>query len=461
MAGIYNEFQTEIFASTPRVIGVGALNRLAREVLEAAIPLLWIGGEISNLTRAASGHVYFTLKDAQAQVRCTMWRNSAQLLPFRPENGMRVEARALVTLYELRGDYQLNIETLRLAGAGGLHEAFLRLKDKLAAEGLFDPARRRSLPVFPRALGIVTSPAAAALRDVLATLRRRAPGVSAVLYPAAVQGGDAPRQLCEALETAGRRAGIDGIDLIVLVRGGGSLEDLNAFNDEALARAIVACPVPVVSGIGHETDFTIADFAADLRAPTPTAAAELVSAGYFGAGDVLSAAARRMWHAMGRQLAAMAQRIDRCALRLVHPRERLRRAREDLVRHEQRLRQAVSIHLGESAHHLSRLELRLRAQRPAFAAPRMRLDSLGERLERAARGLCSVRRQRLDALAVSLRHLGPQAVLARGYSIARDASGNILCSVAGVRVGDAVEIQLADGRIDAMAKSVRPSRGDA
>ncbi|MDR1063998.1 MAG: exodeoxyribonuclease VII large subunit [Azoarcus sp.] len=461
MAGIDNEFQTEIFAATQRVIGVEALNRLVREALEAAIPLLWIGGEISNLVRAASGHVYFTLKDAQAQVRCTMWRNRAQLLPFRPENGMRVEARALVTLYEARGDYQLNIETLRPAGAGGLHEAFLRLKDKLAAEGLFDPARRRSLPVFPRAFGIVTSPAAAALRDVLVTLRRRAPGAAVVLYPAAVQGADAPRQLREALETAGRRAGIDGIDLVMLVRGGGSLEDLDAFNDEALARAIAACPVSVVSGVGHETDFTIADFAADLRAPTPTAAAELVSAGYFGANGILAAAAQRMRQAIDRQLAALAQRIDRCAPRLIHPRERLRRAREDLIRHEQRLRQAVTIHLGESAHHLSQLELRLRAQRPVSAARRMRLDSLGERLERAVHGLCPAQRQRLDALAASLRHLGPHAVLARGYSIARDAAGNILRSAVDVRPGDALEIQFADGRIDAMAKAVRSGDRDA
>ncbi|MDR2092988.1 MAG: exodeoxyribonuclease VII large subunit [Azoarcus sp.] len=461
MADIDNEFQTEVFAATPRIIGVGTLNRLAREVLEAAIPLLWVGGEISNLVRAASGHLYFTLKDAQAQVRCTMWRGRAQLLPFRPENGLCVEARALVTLYEARGDYQLNIETLRPAGAGDLREAFLRLKDKLAAEGLFDPARRRPLPDFPRAIGIITSPAAAALHDVLATLRRRAPGVPLVLYPAAVQGGDAPRQLREALETTGRRAETDDIGLVLLVRGGGSLEDLWAFNDESLARAIAACPVPVVSGIGHETDFTIADFAADLRAPTPTAAAELASAGYFGARDTLSAAARRMRQTIDRQLAALAQRIDRCALRLVHPRERLRRARDDLARHEQGLRQAMTIQLGESARRLVRLELRLHARRPAPEALRVRLDSLGARLERATRGLCATRRQRLDALATSLRHLGPHAVLARGYSIVRDAAGNILRSATDIQPGDTLEIELTDGRIDATVKAARADGRDS
>ncbi|MDR2031767.1 MAG: exodeoxyribonuclease VII large subunit [Azoarcus sp.] len=444
----------------PGIVDVGTLNRLARNALESVLSLLWVGGEISNLTRASSGHLYFTLKDAHAQVRCAMWRNRAQLLSFRPDNGMRVEARALVTLYEARGDYQLNVETLRPAGIGDLAEAFRRLKDKLAGEGLFDPARRRPLPTYPRALGIVTSPAAAALRDVLATLRRRAPGLPAVLYPAAVQGSDAPRQLRAALENAGRRATRDGIDLILLVRGGGSLEDLWAFNDEALARALAACPVPVVSGIGHETDFTIADFAADLRAPTPTAAAELASAGYFGARDTLASAAQRMRQAIDRQLAALAQRIDHCALRLVHPREHLRRTRDELARHEQGLRQAMTIHLGEFARRLSRLELRLHAQRPAPAVLRVRLDSLGERLERASRALCMARRQRLDALAASLRHLDPQAVLARGYSIVRDAAGNILRSATDIQPGDALEIKLADGRIDATAKAARADQHD-
>ncbi len=270
--------------STP-VIAVSALNRMAREALEAALPLLWVGGEISNLTRASSGHVYFTLKDASAQVRCAMWRNRAQLLAFRPENGMRVEARALVTLYEARGDYQLNVEALRPAGIGNLFEAFNRLKARLAAEGLFDPDQRRPLPRFPRAVGIVTSLQAAALRDVLVTLRRRAPHLPVVLYPAPVQGADAAARLVAAVRDAGRRAPQDGIDLLLLVRGGGSIEDLWSFNDEALARALRACPLPVVCGVGHETDFTIADFAADLRAPTPTGAAEIASAGWLTVND--------------------------------------------------------------------------------------------------------------------------------------------------------------------------------
>ena len=259
------------------ILTVSALNRLARETLEAALPLMWIGGEISNLTRAASGHLYFTLKDGSAQVRCTMWRNRAQLLAFRPQNGMQVEARALVTLYEARGDFQLSVEAVRPAGMGDLFEAFKRLKDKLAAEGLFDAEAKRALPRFPRAIGLITSPAAAALRDVLVTLERRAPQLSIVLYPVPVQGADAAARLTDAVRRASARAHQDGIEALVLVRGGGSLEDLWSFNDEALARALRHCSVPVISGVGHETDFTIADFAADLRAPTPTAAAEMAA----------------------------------------------------------------------------------------------------------------------------------------------------------------------------------------
>ncbi|MDR3087211.1 MAG: exodeoxyribonuclease VII large subunit, partial [Azoarcus sp.] len=414
----------------------------------AALPLLWVAGEISNLTRAASGHVYFTLKDAQAQVRCAMWRSRAQLLSFRPENGMRVEARALATLFEARGEYQLNIETLRPAGTGDLSEAFRRLKDKLLAEGLFDPARRRPLPVFPRALGLITSPAAAALRDVLVSLRRRAPGLPVAIYPAAVQGSEAPRQLREALSAAARRAEIDGIDLILLVRGGGSLEDLWAFNDEALARMIAASPVPVVSGIGHETDFTIADFAADLRAPTPTSAAELASAGFFTARETLIPAERRLRQAIERQLKTQAQRADRCALRLVHPRDRLRRAREEAIHHERRLRQTMAVRLGEFAHSLFRLESRLNAKAPATSHARERLDSIEQRLKQTARAALEAQRQKLDALDASLRYLAPQAVLARGYSITRDADGHILRSTANVKPSDALEIQLADGRLD-------------
>ncbi|MCK6408261.1 exodeoxyribonuclease VII large subunit [Thauera sp.] len=430
------------------VFSIAELNRMARSALESALPLLWVGGEISNLTRASSGHLYFTLKDAAAQVRCAMWRNRAQLLAFRPENGMRVEARALVTLYEARGDYQLNVETLRPAGIGSLFEAFNRLKTRLAAEGLFDEAGRRPLPRFPRALGIVTSPQAAALHDVLVTLRRRAPHLPVVLYPAPVQGADAATRLVEAVSQAGRRAAADGIDVLLLVRGGGSIEDLWSFNDEALARALRAGQLPVVCGVGHESDFTIADFAADLRAPTPTSAAELASAGWYAARAELAVIEPRLQRALERRLGELAQRLDRAALRLVHPRERLRRERATLERLGERLHHAAERRLYRARLRTAQAGLRLNAVAPRPSALADRVGALGERLQRAAAQLLAQRHTRVDTLAAHLQHLAPQAVLARGYAIARDEQGRVLRSASAVRPGATVDVQLADGRLD-------------
>lgn len=429
------------------VLSVSALNRLARETLESALPALWVGGEISNLTRAASGHLYFTLKDATAQVRCTMWRNRAQLLPFRPENGMRVDARALVTLYEARGDYQLNVEALRAAGIGSLFEAYSRLKEKLAAEGLFDAAQRRPLPPYPRGIGIVTSPAAAALRDVLATLRRRAPHLPVVLYPAPVQGADAAGRLAAAVCQAGARAAEDRIDLLLLVRGGGSLEDLWAFNDETLARTIRACPLPVISGVGHETDFTIADFAADLRAATPTGAAELASAGFDAARHELARLEPRLRRALHHRIEACAQRMDRAALRLVHPRARLQRAGDELQMLGHRLQAAMARRLERAQQQQSRLELRLYNRRPDLAHARERLHTVAGRLARATTLRLQAEGERLARLGSHLQHLAPQAVLARGYAIARSADGRILRNPAEIAIGEHVSVQLAEGTL--------------
>src|SRR5262249_21863748 len=266
--------QESLFSPVPQIISVAELNRIARELLEQRLPLMWVAGELSNCKRYESGHCYFTLKDANAQVDCVMFRNRAQLLGWQPQDGMQVEVRASPTLYEARGKFQLTVETMRRSGRGALYEAFARLKLKLEREGLFDPARRRPLPRFARVVGIVTSPRAAALRDVLTTLERRMPGLQVVVYPTPVQGGTAARSVAAGIATASTRA---ECDVLILCRGGGSIEDLWAFNEEVVARAIVASAIPVVTGIGHETDFTIADFAADFRAPTPTGAAERVS----------------------------------------------------------------------------------------------------------------------------------------------------------------------------------------
>lgn len=431
------------------ILSVTALNRLARETLEARFPLLWVAGEISNFTRAPSGHLYFTLKDDAAQVRCAMWRNRAQLLAFQPTHGMRVEARALVTLYEARGDYQLAVEALRPAGQGSLFEAFNRLKERLGQEGLFDPGRKRPLPTYPRGLGIVTSPQAAALRDVLAALARRAPHLPVVIYPAPVQGETAPLRLVEALARATARAPTDGIDLILLVRGGGSLEDLWAFNDETLARAIAACPVPVISGVGHETDFTIADFVADLRAATPTAAAELASAGFVAAAQALPGFQARLRRAEERRLGNLAQRLDRAALRLIHPRQRLAQAITRLDHLAHRLRAAASRQIDRHQGRLATLTWRLAAGRPDLQRRQDRLADLARRLEDALGQHLRRRGERLDTLAQHLAHLNPEAVLQRGYSIVRDAEGSILLRAGQTEAGAAITVQLGQGRLAA------------
>jgi len=431
------------------VVSVSWLNRAAREALEGSFPLMWIGGEVSTLTRAASGHVYFTLKDEDAQVRCTMWRNRAQLLPFRLEHGMRVEVRALVTLFEPRGDYQLSVEAVRQAGIGNLYEAFLRLKARLEAEGLFDPAIKRPLPRFPRGIAVVTSPQAAAWRDVTAAFARRAPQLPLTLYPTPVQGDGAPARIAAAIDTASRRAIADGNDVLLLVRGGGSLEDLAAFNDEAVARAIRACPLPVVVGVGHETDVSIADFAADLRAATPTAAAELASAGFADLHDRLQALSTRLARGMHRRLETAAQRLDRAATRLIHPRQRIEQAYLRLTNLAQRLQSRAHQQLAASQARTHTLGLRLAARRPDIGTRRGQLDTLAGRLERAAHGIVQRQQSRIDALGQHLAHLDPRGVLARGYSITRNASGSIVRDAASLDAGARIQVEFQNGRVEA------------
>jgi exodeoxyribonuclease VII large subunit len=429
-----------------RVVPVSALNRLAREVLEAGFPLLWVGGEISNLTCAASGHVYFSLKDESAQVRCVMFRGRAQLLSFRLANGMRVEARALVTLYEPRGDFQLNVDALRRAGVGALYEAYARLRDKLSAEGLFDAARKRPLPRYPRCLGVVTSLKAAALRDVLAAVRRRSPNLPVIVYPAAVQGEQAPRELAAALQVAGARA---ECDVLILCRGGGSIEDLWAFNDEALARAVAACPVPVVSGVGHETDATIADFVADLRAATPTAAAEIVTAGYAEAGALLGRQSDRLRRALSRRLETLQQRLDLAANRLVAPAERLARLRLNLDHLALRLGAAARRRHDALAARLAQGRAHFVALRPRLDIPNARLADLARRLDGATQRALARRSERLASLQIQLDHLNPRLVLGRGYAIVRDEGGAAVRDSRQAPAGTRLSLEFAVGTADA------------
>ena len=424
-----------------RVLSVTSLNRMVRDCLESAFPLTWVGGEISNLTFAASGHVYFSLKDASAQVRCVMWRSRAQLLGWRPENGQRVEARALVSFYEPRGEFQLNVEALRRAGQGDLFERFLKLKAKLETEGLFDPAGKRALPGHPRALAIVTSLQAAALRDVLTTLRRRAPHLRIDLYPTPVQGDGAAERIAAALDAAA--AG--DCDAIILCRGGGSIEDLWAFNEEIVARAIRASRLPVVSGIGHETDFTIADFAADVRAPTPTAAAELLSPDRDALLAALGELQRRLARLAGRALADRAQQLDWLGARLIHPAERIRTRREALDQLGQRLNRAGSVRRATLALGLDSFRRRLGAARPHPEIAGEPLHHLQSRLDAALRQKFFRSSAKLEQFAGGLNQLDPHAVLRRGYALAVGPDGRAVRDAARLVPGDGLRLEFARG----------------
>lgn len=439
------------------VLSVSDLNRLARQQLEATFPLGWVAGEVSNLTYAASGHVYFSLKDSKAQVRCAMWRQKAQLLGFRLENGQKVEVRALVTLYEPRGEFQLTIETVRRAGQGNLFEAFLRLKAQLAAEGLFAPEKKRPLPAFPRRVGIITSRQAAALQDVLTTLKRRAPQLEAVIFPTLVQGNEAAPLIASAIAAAGQVLP-DGqrCDVLILCRGGGSLEDLWAFNEEAVARAIVASPVPVVAGIGHETDFCIADFAADLRAPTPTAAAEQICPEREALLQGLVHLQARLQRAATQQLTQRMQQLDMLARRLTHPAEQLQRQREHLQRLQQRLSQAAEKQGMQRHYRLQQLAQRLHARKPQTEARRLTLNALEQRLNHALQRHVQHKQSCLLQLEAALRQLDPLAILGRGYAAVRDASGNIIQSTAQLALQQTVNLQFAQGAAAAVVTQLMP-----
>lgn len=426
------------------VLTVSELNRRARLALEKALPSCWVGGEISNLTRASSGHWYFTLKDAQAGVRCAMFRNRNQYVDWQPREGDQVEVRAQATLYEPRGDYQLIVEAMRRAGAGDLFAAFLRLKAKLEGEGLFDPANKRELPPYPRAIGVITSPQAAALRDVLTTLKRRWPAADVILYPSPVQGAEAPAGLRAALAQAVARR---ECDVLLLVRGGGSLEDLWAFNDEALARAIAASPIPVVSGIGHETDFTIADFVADLRAPTPTGAAQLATPDREEQAQHLDHLMQRRHQALRRRMDMQAQRLDSLTRRLRHPAQGLAEQRRHLNHLGERLTRAALAGRERAGQRLARLRLGLQAARPNPAAQREKITRLQTALAHAwAR---RPERQRLASLTAQLGPLNPQAVLQRGYSVTRDAAGQVVRDAATLREGERLHLTFAHGETEA------------
>lgn len=435
---------------TPAVLTVSELNRHAKAVLEQTFSLLWVGGEISNFTRAASGHWYFTLKDGQAQVRCAMFRQKSQYVDFKVENGAHVEVRALVTLYEARGEYQLSVESMRRAGLGALFEAFEKLKTRLAAEGLFEELRKRPLPVFPRRIGIVTSPAAAALRDVLTTLRRRMPNTPVVLYPSPVQGEGAGQKIAQALQLADSRK---ECDVLILCRGGGSIEDLWAFNEEIVARAIAASTIPIVCGVGHETDITIADFVSDRRAPTPTAAAELATPNRTDLRLRLAELQARLTRQSTRSLEQRMQHVDYLARRLVHPGTRIGTQLQHLTHLRQRQRQAASRLLEQQGWRVQRLANRLASASPAPQDLVAGLQRLGQCLETAMGQLLQHHQATLQEVSSSLQHLNPEAVLERGFSMVRSPDGKLVRNSADIALQETLSITFAHGSANACVTS--------
>ena len=442
---------------------VSRLTREVRAVLEGSFPLLWVEGEISNLSQPASGHIYFSLKDQAAQVRCAMFRQKRLLLGFRPANGQRVLARARVSLYEGRGDFQLVVEHLEPGGEGALRMEFERLKRQLAAEGLFDPARKRPLPAFPRQVGLITSPSGAAVRDLISVFGRRFPALPLVIYPTKVQGEGAAAELGEMLALANQRA---ECDVLILARGGGSLEDLMAFNDEALARAIRASTIPVVTGIGHEIDFTIADLAADQRGATPSAAAELVSPSVPHLVHRLEGLRQRLGQAQTQHLAGLRRRWQAAErhLRLLHPLAELERRQQRTDDLERRLREALLRRLQALERRRHQAWSRLLQGSPAqgLSGWRLRLTALEGRLRRAPSRLVALRREQLAGLAHALDALSPLGTLARGYAILRrQPGGEVIRDLEQVEVGDLVEARLMQGTLTARIEGIQPDAPQA
>ena len=422
--------------SAAPVWAVGALLQAVADALQARFNPVTVVGEISGCSRAASGHVYFSLKDQEGQIRCAMFRRAAQAAPVVLRDGMQVEVQGRLDIYGPRGDMQLIVERVQTAGQGNLFEQFQRLKEGLAAEGLFDVARKRPLPLWPRHIGLVTSPDAAALRDVVATLRRRVPHLPVMLFPAPVQGELAPEALCQALEQAyelHRRSG--QCEVLLLVRGGGSLEDLWAFNSPLLVRKLAQAPMPVVCGVGHETDFTLADFVADLRAPTPTAAAELCAPPRDAQLQHLQLLASQVQEALLHGLERRAQRLDRLAGRLGRPSAMLARERARLVALAARAQVAAVRGVERRAHVLGRLE-----------------TALPQAWQRYRQG----QQQQLSDVQMRLALLDPRLVLQRGYAWLTDVQGRPVSHVSQAHAGQALLAELADGRLELTVQAARP-----
>lgn len=434
------------------VIPVSLFVSSARRLIERHLGLTWVSGEVSNHSRAASGHVYFVLKDEEAQVRCVLYRSKAQLLDVPLKDGLRVEVRAVPTIYEARGEFQLSVDMVRLSGLGALYEQFARCKARLEAAGWFAPTRKRPLPNFPRAIGVVTSLRAAALSDVLTTLKRRMPALPVIVYPTAVQGAGAASEISAAIAAANAHA---RVDVLIVCRGGGSIEDLWAFNEEAVARAVFESRIPVVSGVGHETDSTICDFVADARGPTPTGAAALASPDRTELERKLAELAAHSRRAAQRILERSMQRLDRADRRLVHPAARLASQRERLDLLGGRLARIERTCLTQRERDLAAAGRRFIRLLCAAAPQRALLELKHARWQRSAEKRLGALTQRVAGLALALKHLGPEAVLDRGYSIVMTDSGAVVQDASQLAPGEGVAMRFARGSADATVTRTR------
>jgi len=444
-------------SQSPSIYTVSRLNQTVRLLLEQEIGQVWISGEISNFTQPASGHWYFTLKDNTAQVRCAMFRNSNRRVTFRPQHGQQVLVRASITLYEPRGDYQIIVESMQPAGEGLLQQKYEQLKATLSAEGLFDQQYKQPLPSPAHCVGVITSKTGAALHDILHVLKRRDPSLPVIIYPTAVQGDDAPGQIVRAILLANAR---QECDVLIVGRGGGSLEDLWSFNDERVARAIFASQIPVVSAVGHETDVTIADFVADLRAPTPSAAAEVVSRNQLELLRQMQNGQQRLEMAMDYFLANRTRRFTQLHHRLQqqHPQLRLARQQTVLERLRQRMNLAVDNQLKRAGQRQQRTTQRLNQHnpQPRIYRAQTRIQQLEYRLAENLRARLSSTRERFGNAVTHLEAVSPLSTLARGYSVTTTTDGNVLKQAKQVNVGDVLTTRLSDGWVESEVKGVTP-----
>ncbi|EPQ1334654.1 exodeoxyribonuclease VII large subunit [Serratia marcescens] len=440
---------------SPSIFTVSRLNQTVRQLLEMEMGQIWLSAEISNLSQPASGHWYFTLKDDRAQVRCAMFRNSNRRVTFRPQNGQQVLVRASITLYEPRGDYQLIAESMQPAGDGLLQQQFEQLKQRLSAEGLFDQQFKQPLPAPANRVGVITSASGAALHDILQVLQRRDPSLPIVIYPTSVQGAEAPMQIVRAIETANRR---DECDVLIVGRGGGSLEDLWSFNDERVARAIFASRIPIVSAVGHETDVTIADFVADLRAPTPSAAAELVSRNQLELLRQLQSQQQRLEMAMDYYLAQRQQQFTRIHHRLQqqHPHLRLARQQTLLFKLQRRMEDGMQQQLRLAARRSERVQQRLAQVQPQGRIHRyqQRVQQQEYRLQQAMERQLNAYRQRFGVACSQLETVSPLATLARGYSVTQTPRGELLKTTKQAQVGELLKTRLQDGWVESEVKTI-------